>query len=93
MFDQVASDITTANSYIYKRYVDGSITGINLNSVTCSGTISPFVCLINDVPNFSQGTHNLQFTASNVAGESAKSSPFVFDFVAVPSSPSNIRIK
>lgn len=91
VLDQVAPDLVTANSYTFKIYVDGSATGVGF-PVTCTGTASPFTCA-GSVPAFTPGTHSVTFTASNVAGESAKSAPFSFSMVIVPSAPANIRLQ
>jgi hypothetical protein len=91
VFDQIAPDLNTANSYIYKYYPDESTTGMNL-TVNCTGTASPFTCT-SPMPAFTPGMHSLTITAANVAGESPKSSPINFTFVIIPSSPTNLRIQ
>lgn len=91
IFDQSAPDLISANGYTYKYYSDGSLTPTNFIGVTCVGTNSPFVCSVN-IPAFTPGTHTVQFTATNIAGESAKSSLFSFTFVVTPSAPLNIRL-
>jgi len=92
VFDQGAPDLSAANSYTYKYYIDSSLVGVNFISVACTGAVSPFVCTVL-IPTFSPGNHNIQLTASNIAGESIKSSPFAFVFVVTPVVPVNIRIK
>jgi hypothetical protein len=88
---QDAPDLASAQGYTYKHYDDGSATGVVFSNVTCSGTASPFQCEAL-VPAYTPGTHSLQLTASNLAGESAKSTPFSFTFVVTPSAPTNLRI-
>lgn len=90
-WDQTAPDLSTANAYTYKYYPDGSATGITFTGVVCSGTTT-FSCVVN-IPAFTPGNHTIQLTASNIAGESAKSSPFAFVFVVAPVAPSNIRLQ
>lgn len=89
--DQPAPDLASAQGYTYKHYDDNSATGVAYTSVTCSGTTSPFTCVLT-IGAYTPGNHTIQLTASNVAGESAKSAPFTFAFVVTPGSPSNIRI-
>lgn len=84
-WDQAGENI---QSYEYKYYLDGAVTGFVLNPVTCvNNTCST------RFPTVSPGNHTLQLTAQNEAGESTKSSPFAFAFVVTPSSPSGIRIR
>lgn len=91
-WDQAAPDLATAQGYTYKHYDDASTTAVTFTSVTCTGTVSPFQCEVL-IPAFTPGAHSVTITAGNVAGESAKSSPFNFTFVVVPGSPANIHIK
>ena len=90
-WDQDAPSLSQAQAYTYKYYLDNSPTGGSFSGVICTGTATPFNCSV-PVPSMSQGTHSMTLTSSNVAGESSKSSPFVFDFVATPGTPGNIRI-
>ena len=91
VWDQTAPDLTTAQAYTFTYYPDGATTGTALNGVTCAGTASPFVCQV-AYPAFTPGSHTLQLTAKNAAGESGKSAVFSFTFVVVPAVPTNIRI-
>lgn len=91
VFDQIAPDLMTANSYTYKYYPDGSITGMNL-TVNCTGNASPFTCT-SPMPAFTPGVHSLTVTAANEAGESPKSSSISFTFVIIPLAPTNLRIQ
>lgn len=90
-WDQQAPTLADAQSYTYKYYPDGSNTGVVFTGVTCSGATSPFQCNA-PIPAFTPGNHTITMTAANVAGESAKSSPFAFNFVVTPSVPTGIRI-
>lgn len=91
LFDQGAIDLATANSYTYKYYPDNAAVGVNLPTV-CTGTSSPFTCSA-AFPAFTPGSHTLTITASNIAGESPKSSVLSFTFVIIPSIPTNVRIQ
>lgn len=91
-FDQPAPDLVSAQGYTYKYYPDGSTTAATLVSTTCSGTVAPFQCEA-PFPSFTPGNHTLALSATNIAGESPKSSPFVFTFVVTPGIPVNIHIK
>lgn len=91
-FDQAAPTLADANAYTYKYYTDGSTTANTFTGVTCTGAASPFVCVTN-IPAFTPGNHSITMTASNIAGESAKSAPFAFTFVVTPVTPANIRIQ
>jgi len=90
-WDQVAPSLAEAQGYIYKFYSDGSNVANTMTSTTCTGTTAPFTCT-NNFPPFTPGPHTLTITASNSAGESAKSTVFTFTFVVVPSTPTNIRV-
>lgn len=92
-WDQPAPVLADAQGYTYKYYPDGAATGIAFaGGVTCSGTATPFVCEVN-IPAFTPGSHSISMTATNVAGESAKSTSFAFNFVVTPAIPTNFRIK
>jgi hypothetical protein len=91
-WDQAAADLATANAYSYKHYDDLSVTGVALAPATCTGTASPFACQA-PFPAFTPGaTHTIAITASNVAGESLKSTPLSFQFIVIPAAPTNLRI-
>jgi hypothetical protein len=84
--------LADAQAYTYRVYADGSVTGIVLSGVTCTGAASPFVCEA-PIPAFTPGNHTATLTASNIAGESAKSDPLGFNFVVTPSKPGNFGLK
>lgn len=89
--DQQAPTLADAQGYTYKYYPDGATTGVNFTGVICAGTTSPFQCTV-PIPAFTPGNHTITITATNLAGESTKSTPFAFNFVVTPSAPTNIRI-
>jgi hypothetical protein len=89
-FDQSGASLTEVQNFGYKLYIDNDLSGINI-IVTCAGAGPLFQC-ITDLPVLPVGTHTIQLTASNFAGESAKSLPFVFDSVITPAPPASIRI-
>ena len=90
-WDQDAPTLADAQGATFKYYPDGSATGVALTSVTCTGTASPFVCSAL-FPPFTPGNHSITITATNIAGESSKSSPFAFNFVVTLGAPRNVRI-
>jgi hypothetical protein len=90
-WDQAGPDLATVQGYTYKVYADNATTGTVLTA-TCTGSASPFTCTA-PIGAFSQGTHSAVFTASNAAGESAKSAAVNFTFVVIPSVPANPRIQ
>lgn len=90
-WDQAAPTLADAQGYTYKYYPDGGLIGVNFSSVACSGAASPFRCNT-PIPAFTPGNHNITITASNAAGESAKSVPFAFNFVVTPAVPVGVRI-
>lgn len=91
-WDESAPDLATAQAYTYKYYPDGATVGMALTGVVCTGTMSPFQCAV-AFPAFTPGNHSVVLSATNVAGESMKSSPFAFVFVVVPAAPANLRIQ
>jgi predicted transcriptional regulator len=88
---QVAGSLAEANSFTYKYYPDSNPVGVTLSGVTCAGTVSPFACEVL-IPVFTPGPHTIELTASNATGESPKSIPLAFDFVAAPARPANLVI-
>lgn len=93
-WNQPAPDLASAQAYTYKYYPDSSLTGVVLTGVTCESAGTPVVISCRTVfPAFTPGSHTLTITATNAAGESAKSAPFTFTFVVVPGIPNTIRIE
>lgn len=95
-WDQQATTLAEAQAYTYKYYPDGATTGVTLTGVVCTSVAAPTGSLIQcevAFPAFTPGSHTLTLTASNQAGESAKSAPLSFAFVLIPQSPNNLRIK
>lgn len=88
-WDQPNASLSEAQAYTYTMYADTSRVDV-LSGVTCSGT-SLVSCQV-AFPAFTPGSHTLQLTAKNAAGESAKSAAFNFTFIIVPDAPSNIRV-
>jgi hypothetical protein len=93
LFDQAAPDAATAQAYTYRIYVDGAATGQAVPGVLCvtGATAGVHTCRM-PFPAFAPGSHSVQLTAGNAAGESGKSTAFTFTLVAVPGVPGNIRI-
>lgn len=91
-WNQPAQDLTTAQAYQYKWYLDGSATGNQFTGVLCSGVTPTFTCEV-QFPPVTQGNHSIRISANNVAGESPLSDPFAFAFVGNPSKPTALGIK
>ena len=96
VWDQGASDLTTAQSYTYTLYLDGAATGAVLTPVSCvvksPAVVGLFECS-SAIPAITPGAHTATITARNIAAESAPSAALAFTFVAVPSAPQNVRIR
>ena len=90
-WDQGAPTLADANGYTYKSFADGVAPGVVLTGVTCAGTTSPYACVVN-FPAFTPGSHTIQISAANIAGESLPSAPFSFVFVVTPAVPANLRL-
>ena len=90
-WDQDAPTVVEAQGYTYKYYPDGFNVGNPLTNVTCAGNTSPFVCNA-PFPPFVPGSHSIEITASNLAGESLKSNSLAFLFVVTPAIPRSLRI-
>lgn len=91
-WDEVAASNSEAGGFTYKYYPDGAATATTIGTATCTGGSSPFACTV-PFPTFSPGSHTLQLTATNAAGESAKSAVFSFTVVAIPATPTNLRVQ
>lgn len=88
------SGAVEAQSYTYKLYADGSSTGTALSGVTCASAGTPAVVTCQTaITAFTPGNHTTTVSASNLAGESLKSTPLSFTFVIVPSQPANLRLQ
>jgi hypothetical protein len=91
-FDQGQATLAQAQSYVYKYYSDGNTIGVPLTDIICVDGV-PVTCEA-PFPAFTPGvTHTIALTATNEAGESAKSVPLSFQFIVVPVAPSNLGIK
>lgn len=94
-WNQQAPDVATANAYVYKYYADGAIVGVMV-AATCAAAIAPDTtgetCSF-PFPAFTPGSHSLTLTASNIAGESAKSAPITFTMIVTPVAPGSLRIQ
>lgn len=96
-FDVQTASLAEAQAAVYKHYDDASATGIVLTPVTCSAQVPPlagnFTCET-PFPAFTPGVaHGIALTASNLAGESLRSTVFSFQLVVIPSAPTNLRRK
>jgi len=91
-WDEAAPTLADAQALTYRYYPDGAAAGVTFPAVTCTGAVSPFTCSA-PIPAFTPGNHTITLTAANVAGESPKSGPFVFVFVVIPGTPTNVRIQ
>ena len=89
-WDQEASTLEEAQNATYKYYLDGNPTGTNFTTVTCTGSASPYQCVV-DFPATTPGSHIITITASNVAGESGQSNEFKFSTVIILAAPKNLR--
>lgn len=93
-WDQTGPSLADVQAYTY-NYYDGNQAGKILTGVTCvllNATTSTFTCEA-PIPAFTPGNHSVTLTASNAAGESAKSGPLAFVFVVTPAAPTNLRLK
>jgi len=90
-WDQSDATVAVAEAYTFKQYADGSPTGTVITGVTC--TAGAVVSCSAPFGAFTPGTHTIQLTATNAAGESVKSAVFNFTFVVVPTAPGNLRVQ
>jgi hypothetical protein len=88
------TDAATAQAYTWKIYNDGATAGVALAPVTCVANTPPTTstCSVN-IPAYTPGAHSITITATNAAGESPKSDPLAFTFVAVPAKPGTPSIQ
>lgn len=87
-----APTLDDAQGYAYHYYADSETGSSSFVAVVCTGVASPFTCRT-PIPAFQPGNHTIAITAENAAGESGKSGPFAFVFVATPAVPSPVRIR
>lgn len=81
-----APDAATAQTYVYKMFLDGSTTGVTLTSVTCAGS-APVSCSV-AFPSIPNGPHTLTLTAQDPSGpESAPSTVLTFKVIGTPGNP------
>jgi hypothetical protein len=94
-WDQAAVTLADAQGYSYIYYPDGATNGTLLSAVKCSGTTSPFKCIV-PFPAFTPGAHSLTLTSratlNGFTTESAKSLPLMFTFTVL-ATPTNLRIE
>ena len=89
-WDQPAGTLAEASSYTYEASWDNAVV-VPVSGVTCSGTLSPFVCA-GSFPALTPSGHTVRLQARNAAGASPLSASFSFTFVALPTAPQNLRI-
>lgn len=89
---QVASTLADAQALTYRAYFDEGTTGVVLVA-TCAATATPnsFNCVA-PIPAVTPGSHTVQLTAANVAGESPKSVGLQFTMQAVANTPTGLGI-
>jgi hypothetical protein len=97
-WDQPATSQAEAQGFSYRIYRDGAAAPIVLTAVTCSapgvGTPSgSFPCETPFLADTPGAPHSIEATASNQAGESLRSTPFNYIFIALPQPPRNLRIR
>jgi len=89
-----STDAVTAQAYTWKIYNDGATTGIALTPVTCvAGTPATTATCSVPIPAYTPGSHSITTTATNAAGESPKSDPLAFTFIAIPAKPGTPSIQ
>lgn len=91
-FDQAALTVADANAFTYRAYLDGSAVGVVVTTTCVASAVTSVHTCTAPIPALTPGTHTVQLTAANVAGESLKSAAMSFTIVAVPSAPSSLRI-
>ena len=84
-WQQPDATLSDAQGYAYKVYKDAAPTGESMTATCTAGT--PVVCS-GPFPAFSDGAHTLTLTATNKAGESAKSPSLAFTYGQKPKVPS-----
>jgi hypothetical protein len=96
-WNQSASSLQDAQSYEYRLYVDGGSAGVVLNAI-CAGTPPAGITCGAPLPALVIGPHSVTMTASLVLpdgrrAESATSVPLAFTIVAIPATPTALRIE
>lgn len=97
-WDQAAATLADAQGYRYLAYANGATTGIVVTA-TCTGTASPFACSTPlPAPVTVIGDHSVVLAAQlslgpNLWSDDARSLPFAFRVVAVPSAPDQLRLE
>jgi hypothetical protein len=95
-WDQDAADLPTAQSYTYQVAMDGG--AANTVIATCSGTATPFKCIIPPpLPAVTNGKHTFLITASVLLIDGSTLSTVSTTFgqyiiVGKPSVPINLRV-
>lgn len=94
-FNELGPDLLTVQAYTYKVYADGGGVGV-ATATLCTAPVLPdtagFTCTF-PFPAFTPGSHTLTVTATNAAGESAKSAPISFTMIVTPVAPGGLRIQ
>jgi len=94
IWDQPGASLAAVQGYTYHS-IDGASAATILPGVTCSGTVSPFLCGAR-LPALTTGGHSLAITATvTLNGQvlsSAPSVPLSLLIIAVPAVPQNVRI-
>lgn len=92
-WDQQAASAAEAESFTYKHYLDGNLSGVVLSPVTCVvGPVAGTFTCSTPFPAVTPGSHTSQVSAANEAGESLKSNVFAYTFVVIPQTPENLRM-
>lgn len=95
-WDQAASSLGQAQNYIYEAFWDGG-SAVPMTGVACSGDTSPFTCSAEFIA-LTPGSHVVRIRAVDTASvpgtrlESPLSAVFNFTLVALPATPTNVRI-
>ncbi len=87
--------LAEVQAYTYKAYRDTATVGTVLTGVTCSTLTAPtiFTCITGFPADTPGVQHTIAISASNVAGESLKSTPLAYQFFVVPADPRNLRVR
>lgn len=92
-FDQTAANVTEANGFTYRSYIDGGAGVVFAVNCVPTAITTEFVCTaVDPLPALQVGSHNISLSAANVVGESIPSNPYPFTVIIVPATPQNIRL-